>query len=448
MRSPGAILLVSTYELGHPPHGVALLAASLRQAGFAPRSIDVAVESLPRAAVRDAKLIVFSTPMHTALRLALDLLGDVQEIAPQATVAFVGLYAALHRKRLRQRGVAWVFAGELETSFVERLESGNMEPTLSIELARQNLSTPNRHGIDDLSKYSHFVDASGQHHLAGYTETTRGCLERCHHCPVPAVYNGRFVAIDGANVLKDIANQVEAGARHITFGDPDFLNGPTHALRICRELHNRWPELTFDFTAQVANLLEHREVTAELTKLGCAFVVTAVESLSDRVLEKLNKRHRRADVTELLRFADSIGLALRPTLVPFTPWTRPADLADLTEWIEKGNLEENVAPVQLSVRLLVPPGSLILESDRAAFGDESEEALGHQWSHIDPAVDELAANIAKLVSRHTDEGVSDFDSHAEIRALVGNVCGIPAAAEHTKRRAPRRVPRVSEPWFC
>ena len=26
--------------------------------------------------------------------------------------------------------------------------------------------------------------------------------------------------------------QVESGAQHITFGDPDFFNGPTHGMRI------------------------------------------------------------------------------------------------------------------------------------------------------------------------------------------------------------------------
>jgi len=41
---------------------------------------------------------------------------------------------------------------------------------------------------------------------------------------------------------------VAAGATHITFGDPDFLNGPGHALKVVRAAHAEFPRLTFDFT--------------------------------------------------------------------------------------------------------------------------------------------------------------------------------------------------------
>ena len=33
-------------------------------------------------------------------------------------------------------------------------------------------------------------------------------------------------------MLADIARLVAIGARHITLGDPDFLNGVRHSLRI------------------------------------------------------------------------------------------------------------------------------------------------------------------------------------------------------------------------
>jgi hypothetical protein len=45
-------------------------------------------------------------------------------------------------------------------------------------------------------------------------------------------------------VLADIAAQVKEGAEHITFGDPDFLNGPTHAMHIVASMHAAYPSLT------------------------------------------------------------------------------------------------------------------------------------------------------------------------------------------------------------
>ncbi len=59
-------------------------------------------------------------------------------------------------------------------------------------------------------------------------------------------------------VLEDIRRQIAAGAEHITFGDPDFLNGPKHANRIIEQFHAEFPSITYDFTAKVEHLLAIR----------------------------------------------------------------------------------------------------------------------------------------------------------------------------------------------
>ena len=74
------------------------------------------------------------------------------------------------------------------------------------------------------------------------------------------MWNGRFVAVDQNDVLSDIRGQVELGAGHITFGDPDFLNGPRHSLDIVREMHEEFPALTFDMTTKVEHILRHAKV--------------------------------------------------------------------------------------------------------------------------------------------------------------------------------------------
>ena len=55
--------------------------------------------------------------------------------------------------------------------------------------------------------------------------------------------------------MRDIASLVELGARHITFGDPDFLNGRRHSLRVVQAMHERFPDLTFDCTTKVEHML-------------------------------------------------------------------------------------------------------------------------------------------------------------------------------------------------
>src|SRR5688572_33277631 len=90
-------------------------------------------------------------------------------------------------------------------------------------------------------------------------------------------------------VLEDIDQQVAAGAAHITFGDPDFFNGPTHARKIVEALHREHPSLTYDAIIKVEHLLAHRELLPVLAKTGCLFVTSAVESVDDLVLEKDRK---------------------------------------------------------------------------------------------------------------------------------------------------------------
>jgi radical SAM superfamily enzyme YgiQ (UPF0313 family) len=445
LREPGAILLVSCYELGHAPHGIALPAAFLRRAGFAPAALDLAVEPVDQARLAPAQLIVVSVPMHTALRVALDELPRLRALAPAAAIGFTGAYAVLHAAMLRALGAAFTLAGEFEETLVDiarALDRGQPLPhEVAVPLERLRFPPPDRSGL--AHEYARLLAAHGEERPAGYTEASRGCLDTCRHCPVPAVHGGRFFVVDRETVLADVEAQVAAGARHITFGDPDFLNGPGHALAIARELHRRFPGVSFDVTAQVSHLLRQRAELAELAALGCAFVTTAVESLSDRVLAALGKRHRRADLVRLLDLAEEAGLVVRPTFVPFTPWTEIADLVDLVELVAARDLWDRVAPVQLSIRLLVPPGSLLLASEhRDAFGELDPAALGHTWSH---PLDDLQRAIADRVDRDARDGRDPVSTLSAVRDRVRAAAGLPPAGPPPHLR---RSPRLSEPWFC
>jgi radical SAM superfamily enzyme YgiQ (UPF0313 family) len=452
LHEAGRILLLSCYELGHAPHGLAMPLAFLEQAGFDPAAIDLAVSPLDDEAVDRAELAIISVPMHTALRLGLRVIEEIRARNPRCRIACIGLYAPLNEGELRRAGVEFVFAGEHEPALValaEALDAGRPPPAAPpIQLAKLPFPRPSRTKLPPLRRYAALMRADGDRVVAGYAETTRGCLDTCRHCPVPAVYGGRFFAVARAQVLADIEAQVEAGARHITFGDPDFLNGPGHGMTIVRALAERFPGTSFDITAQITHLRRHRALLPELAELGCAFVVSAVESLSDEVLARLKKQHRRADVFEALEHCELAGLIIRPTFVPFTPWTTLADLRELVDTIERLGLVDQVDPVQLSIRLLVPPGSLLLEAPdtRDAFGPLDPAAFSHRWDHPDPRVDALAPRIAKVAADQADAGGDAAETHAAIRALVYRASGREPPAPAPTRR--RRVARLTESWFC
>jgi radical SAM superfamily enzyme YgiQ (UPF0313 family) len=456
MRGPGQILLVSTYELGHAPHGVSIPAAHLARAGFRPLALDLAVEPFDEARVRRARLVVVSVPMHTALRLGLAFAARVRAVAPDAVLCFHGLYAPLNAGVLLEAGARAVLGAEsgeelaLLARAVERGEDlgpfvhrGAGAPPRAMPPV-----LPDRSALPSLERYARLDPGDGTTRVAGYVEATRGCKHRCRHCPVVPLYQGRFFAVPEALVLEDAAAQVAAGARHLTFGDPDFLNGPTHALRVARALHQRFPGVTFDFTAKVEHLVRHPEAVAELAGLGAAFATTAVESLSDRVLAALAKDHTRADALQAFALCSEVGLALRPSLLPFTPWSTLEDLLDLLDTFEACGVLPAVDPVQLSIRLLVPPGSLLEGDPTIAFEGLDAAGLTWRWRHPDPRMDALQARIAAEVEAAAARREEPLATIARVKVLALAAAGLPHGHVRTLSPDQRRVPRLTESWFC
>lgn len=449
-RGPGAILICSLYELGHQPHGLAMPAAFLERAGYRPRCVDLSIDPLPDGAIDAAEIAVISVPMHTALRLGTQLAARIRARNPDCVLCFTGLYATMNAAYLRELGATHVLGGEYEEALLALLARDTAAPTERTLLAKLDFPRPSRAALPALDRYAHLEDATGRHRVVGYVEATRGCLDTCRHCPVPAVYGGRFFVVPRQVVLDDIAQLVDAGAEHITFGDPDFLNGPGHAFAIAHELHQRWPGLTFDVTAQITHVLRDRDRLAELVACGCAFVVSAVESLSDEVLTRLRKRHRRADFETALAACRAAGLPMRPTFVAFTPWTTLADTRALAELIHREGLEAAVDPIQLTIRLLVPPGSLLTGELRAdgRLGPLDPAALTHTWEHPDPRLDELQQQLAAQVEAAAEAGEPAEVTHAALRRLVWAVTGEQPPPSAVAPRPRARVPRLTEPWFC
>jgi radical SAM superfamily enzyme YgiQ (UPF0313 family) len=460
LQSPGSILFISCYELGHQPYAVALPLGFLHRAGFSPGALDIAVERLDPARIERARLIAISVPMHTALRLGVRAAERVRQINPEARICFYGLYAALNSDHLLQEHAAdYCIGGECEGPLValaEALQADRHGPIEGViqrglppapHLEKLRFPLPVRSSLPPLNEYAKLQHA-GQDRVAGYVEASRGCLHLCTHCPIPPVYNGRFFIVPRDVVLADVRQQVAAGAKHITFGDPDFLNGPGHALKVVREVHAEFPWLTFDFTAKVEHILAHRDLFPEFAASGCVFMISAVESLSDTVLTILEKNHTRADVEEALKIVHGAGITYRPTWVPFTPWTTLADYQEILDFVEDHDLIDNIDPVQYSIRLLVPPGSYLAEhATLMPHRGELDKALfSYRWSHPDPAMDQLQRGVAALVEKDTQAGEDTALTFQRVKAIARG--RDPVAVTSTLPAERPRPPRLSEPWFC
>ena len=454
MKEAGAILLVACYELGHQPLAVAWPAAFLEREGYHPALLDVSVEPFDADKVRRARLVAVSVPMHTALRLGVAFAERARAVNPTCHIAFYGLYATLNAEYLLKHAADSVLSGEVEDALVAlaqtlETERRSLPQASGTILKKLEFTVPSRTQLPSLKKYAH-VERDGRLELAGYVEASRGCKHLCRHCPIPPVYGGRFFVVPSDVVLADIRQQVEAGAAHITFGDPDFLNGPGHALAVARALHAELPSVTFDFTAKVEHLLKQRARLPELADLGCAFIITAAESLSDTVLANLAKGHTRADILAALHAVRAAGITLRPTWVPFTPWTTLDDYRELLHFVEAHALIDAIDPVQFSIRLLVPPGSLLLESPvmRPFLGPLVDDAFYYRWTHPDPRMERLATDVAALVARTADAREDAAATFNRIRGLADAAAGAPPRADLALPPGRTRPPRLTEPWFC
>jgi radical SAM superfamily enzyme YgiQ (UPF0313 family) len=448
------VLLVSTYEMGRQPFGLASPAAWLRAAGHEVTQADVSVTPMPRHAVETAGMIAFFLPMHTATRLFLRLVDRIRAVNPRAHLCAYGLYAPLNERLLRSAGIGTILGGEFESGLRElagRLSAEIQMPAPAtvakpdvISTDRQQFLVPDRQGLPPLGAYAQLVVKDGTRRV-GYTEASRGCKHHCRHCPVVPVYGGVFRIVQREIVLEDVRRQIAAGAAHITFGDPDFFNGPGHAIPIVEALHGEWPWLSYDVTIKVSHLLEHRGLLPILKRTGCAFVTSAVESLDNTVLGKLDKGHTRADFLEAMALTRAIGLPLAPTFIPFHPWTTMESYREFLRTLAALELSTQITPIQLAIRLLIPEGSLLLELPeiRQMVGLFDARALYYPWHNADPGVDALCGRIQETIKREEKRRTPRAEIFRQIWDLAetGEFPDIPLASRAT-------IPYLTEPWYC
>ncbi len=452
------VVLLSTYEMGRQPFGLASPAAWLREAGAAVECFDLSRQKLDDAAVRAADLVAFYLPMHTATRLTARAIPKVKALNTRAHLCGYGLYAPMNAGYLRGLGVQTILGGEFEEGLlhlVERLRNGGNgfgQPEPEVSLARLAFRIPDRSGLPPLESYARLQISNGRSRTVGYTEASRGCKHLCRHCPVVPVYNGAFRIVPREVVLEDIGRQVEAGAEHITFGDPDFFNGIGHALPLVEALHRRFPGLTYDVTIKVEHLLKHAGSLRILRDTLCLFVTSAAEAVDDGILARLDKGHTRQDFITVVEHCREIGLGLSPTFVPFTPWTTLAGYRDLLALLAELDLSEAVAPIQLAIRLLVPAGSKLLELPREELplGDFDPELLTYRWQHADARVDQLQREVQRAVALGERTGRSRRQIFADVWRLAHAAAGhTPAPLPEADGMLPRAaIPFLNEPWYC
>src|SRR5713101_5126808 len=452
------IVLISTYELGRQPFGLASPAAWLRKRGHNVVALDLARQSLDESAIGDAQLIAIYLPMHTATRLAVQLIPLLRKQNPDAHLCCYGLYAPMNVDYLRGLGVSTILGGEFEgglAHLAERLATDGKQavaqPAESLfSMARLQFEVPDRSGMPAMEKYAHLIIPGAGYRIVGSTEASRGCKHLCRHCPIVPVYKGVFRIVGREVVLEDIRRQVAAGAQHISFGDPDFFNGIRHAMELVEAFHRQFPQITYDVTIKIEHLRKYEAHLPRLKETGCLFVISAVESLDDAVLNILDKGHTREDFLHVVRDFRALGMTLHPTFVPFNPWTTMDSYLDLLRVLQVEGLVENVAPIQLGIRLLIPEGSRLLELEEVRRMVETFDAqsLVYPWRHADPRLDRLSETVQALAAEGDRKKESRSAVFQRIWRAAHDAAGLETPIIQHSQPLGAAVPFLSEPWYC
>jgi radical SAM superfamily enzyme YgiQ (UPF0313 family) len=442
------VLLISTYELGRQPVHLSSPAASLEAAGHEVSVVDLSTDELQSDHIISVDAVAISVPMHTATRLALMIAGQINTDRPDLPIALYGLYAGVPDTEDLE-SVDAVFAGEYEPdllSWVNSIARGGGSTASSSRTGRSEFLVPARGGLAGLDSYAR-LEFRGETRLAGAVEASHGCRHRCRHCPIPSVYDGRMRVVPKQVVLADIDQLADFGARHITFGDPDFLNAPRHSLDVLEAAHTAHPELTFDATIKVSHIIDHADLLPEMARMNLLFVVSAFESVDNGTLDVLDKGHSVEEMSRAVDLVRSAGVFIRPTWLPFLPWTEPDHIADMFEFVESHELGSSTDPVQMSIKLLIPRGSLLEEHPRVVPHLESYDpaSLTWTWRFTDPHTEVLQKELETIAAEASDCGQHFTATLDQMRKTVSQLTGR-AIGELTSAQV--LAPRLTESWFC
>lgn len=426
------ILLLSFYDLGKQPKIISELYKKLDNGSNQIDIIDYSIEEKDLTLDNYDVLGIYAS-MHTASVLAEQYLRDRK--LPNKLFVF-GLYAN-------------VFS-EMFSDFqsIHSFDSDELESLLQVQL-NPNYSykhtVPDRTILPSITDYSHIVDGSNNL-IAGSVETTYGCKHECTHCPVPIEFKGMFKTFGTEKIITDVTNQVEEGAKHISFNDPDFFNGPKHALKILQLLNEKHPSITYDSTIKVEHILKYPDYFQELKNLNMLFVISAFETTNDHVLNILQKNHSSNDLNKAVELSLENNIDIRPTWMPFSPWTEQNDLISIIKLIENYKLRETVDPIQLTIKLLVPKNSLILKRPemKEYLLDYDPASFSYAWKYKFPNIDNIQNELFTYVLQHESENeytqylglVDILESHTNETLL------------NSEKYSQRIVPKLSETWFC
>ncbi len=176
----------------------------------------------------------------------------------------------------------------------------------------------------------------GNRRVLGY-ESSRGCPWRCRFCSIGATYEGHWRALPAEAVVDGVEHlykTYEIDAVH--FYDNNFFVNTQRVEKFTSLLKEREISIKWDGTAVVEEFIKlSDEFIERLKQSGFFRVIIGVESGDEEVLERINKRHRNAQVLELARKCAKHGIMASLSFMVGFPWNPEKDVRETVSLIEE-----------------------------------------------------------------------------------------------------------------
>ncbi|MBN2417668.1 30S ribosomal protein S12 methylthiotransferase RimO [bacterium] len=181
----------------------------------------------------------------------------------------------------------------------------------------------------------------GPAHTA-YLKIADGCDHRCTFCAIPGI-KGAFRSRTPESLVEESEALAAAGARElILIGQDtaaygrDLPGGPTLSglLNMLVRIDGiDWIRIMYLYPGSVSDDL--LEIMAAEEKI-CAYADIPLQHIADRVLRRMGRRERRADITALLRKMRAVlpDIVIRTTCIVGFPGERASDFNELLAFVK------------------------------------------------------------------------------------------------------------------
>ena len=318
---------------GFPPIGIMSLSAVLRRAGHECVLFDQANPETPREVIIEEihrqrpALVGLSFLSTTSYPYAKILARQIRAADAKVVLAFGGVFATLNAEHVKLQcpEVDFICRGDGEQlilDLVERLDDPAGVAGLTWMKDGQVVHNPNREMDRDLDQWpfpdrdnlpidfveSMPLDVPVVLSMERFTtmQTSRGCPWQCVFCDVPIFSEGKWRSRSPQHVVDELAHLQKLGYGSVYFVDDNFLLQPKRIEAICKGINDTGITIRWGCEGRVDSVVQH--LFPAMAKAHCHALMFGIESGSQKVLDRLGKKHTLAEVESAVANAKSAGI--------------------------------------------------------------------------------------------------------------------------------------------